>query len=71
MIDTTAPIVSDQEFIYRATYSDGHVYETQPRRYTYGQPRFVGLAQSIARKRDPGVTVVRLVRVVGGEWSEA
>jgi hypothetical protein len=73
MSDTEAPTeVTEQEFIYRATYADGRVYETQPRRYRRDQPSFVGIAQLLARKRDPGLTAIRLVRdVPDGEWVEA
>jgi hypothetical protein len=60
----------DHEFIYRATFSDGRVEETAPRRFRPDQPRFVGMAQYLLRKRDPGSTVVRLLRTAGGEWHE-
>lgn len=62
--------MSRTEFIHRATWSDGHVTETEVRNARPGQACFAGLTQSMLRRQDPGVTVVHLERTDGGEWHE-
>lgn len=66
----TVATESEQQFIYRATWSDGRIYDTTPRPFSPDQPSFVRVAQIWTRKRfDPGATVVRMVRTVS-EWQE-
>jgi hypothetical protein len=64
--ETQAPLT--QEFIHRVTWSDGRTEDTEPKAVRSGQPCFAGISQAWARHRDPGATVVHLVRSGGGEW---